>query len=56
VLVTVLDIIVRRLPQGFTEHLPINAAAHFLLVPDQGLAVDAALHLGTVLAEGAGVQ
>jgi undecaprenyl-diphosphatase len=42
--------------QGLTEFLPISSSGHLLLVPyvfgwpDQGLAVDAALHLGTLAA------
>ena len=42
--------------QGLTEFLPISSSGHLLLVPyvfgwpDQGLTVDAALHLGTLAA------
>jgi undecaprenyl-diphosphatase len=42
--------------QGLTEFLPVSSSAHLLLVPrvfgwpDQGLAVDAAVHLGTLIA------
>lgn len=42
--------------QGLTEFLPISSSAHLVLVPwalgwpDHGLAFDAALHLGTILA------
>lgn len=42
--------------QGLTEFLPVSSSAHLLLVPlilgwpDQGLAVDAAVHLGTLAA------
>jgi undecaprenyl-diphosphatase len=42
--------------QGVTEFLPISSSGHLLLVPyvfgwpDQGLAVDAAVHLGTLAA------
>lgn len=53
---TVLNILVLALLQGFTELLPISSSAHLILVPavtgwpDQGLMVDAALHLGTFFA------
>jgi len=42
--------------QGFTEFIPISSSGHLVLVreifswPDQGLAFDAVLHLGTLLA------
>ena len=44
------------LVQGLTEFLPVSSSAHLLLVPyllgwpDQGLAVDAMLHGGTLIA------
>lgn len=53
---TVLNIIVLALLQGLTELLPISSSAHLILVPvltgwpDQGLMVDASLHLGTFCA------
>lgn len=53
---SVLNIIVLALLQGLTELLPISSSAHLILVPavtgwpDQGLMVDAALHLGTFAA------
>jgi undecaprenyl-diphosphatase len=55
----VLDIwvaIVLALIQGLTEFLPISSSAHLILVPqslgwpDQGLAFDVAVHLGTLFA------
>lgn len=51
-----LQIIVLALIQGITEFLPISSSAHLILPtqldlwPDQGLAFDVALHLGTLLA------
>jgi len=48
--------IVLALVQGLTEFLPISSSAHLILVPqlfgwpDQGLAFDVAVHLGTLLA------
>lgn len=53
---SVLNIIVLALLQGLTELLPISSSAHLILVPvitgwpDQGLMVDASLHLGTFCA------
>ena len=48
--------LVLALIQGVTEFLPISSSAHLILVPvltgwpDQGLAFDVAVHLGTLLA------
>jgi undecaprenyl-diphosphatase len=48
--------IVLALLQGLTEFLPISSSAHLILVPkilgwpDQGLAFDVAVHLGTLFA------
>ena len=49
-----LHIIVLAVVQGFTEFLPISSSAHLILVPallgwpDQGLAFDVAVHIGTL--------
>ena len=48
--------VVLALVQGVTEMLPISSSGHLILVPrffgwqDQGLAFDAAMHVGTLLA------
>ena len=54
--VGLLQIVVLALIQGITEFLPISSSAHLILPaaltdwPDQGLAFDVAVHLGTVVA------
>jgi len=54
--VDIIQIIVLALVQGLTEFLPISSSAHLILVPlitdwpDQGLAFDVAVHVGTLTA------
>lgn len=51
-----IQIVVLALIQGITEFLPISSSAHLILPqallgwPDQGLAFDVAVHVGTLLA------
>lgn len=53
---TFLQLAVLALVQGITEFLPISSSGHLILVPlvadwpDQGLALDIAVHAGTLLA------
>ncbi len=54
--ISLLQIITLALIQGVTEFLPISSSAHLILPqaltdwPDQGLAFDVAVHLGTLVA------
>jgi len=51
-----LQVIVLAIVQGISEFLPISSSGHLILAPqffgwpDQGLAYDAAIHIGTLLA------
>lgn len=51
-----LNLVVLAVVQGITEFLPISSSAHLILVPqvmawkDQGLVIDVAMHIGTLLA------
>jgi undecaprenyl-diphosphatase len=51
-----LQLVVLAVVQGITEFLPVSSSAHLILVPhlagwpDQGVAIDAASHLGTLAA------
>jgi len=54
--VPILQILVLSIIQGATEFLPISSSGHLILIPfltgwaDQGLAIDVAAHLGTLIA------
>src|SRR5512134_3301620 len=51
-----LQVIVLAVVQGITEFLPISSSAHLIIVPqvfgwpDQGILLDVAVHVGTLLA------
>ena len=53
---SIIEIIILALIQGFTEFLPISSSAHLILPSqilgweDQGIAFDVALHVGTLFA------
>jgi undecaprenyl-diphosphatase len=54
--VSFLQLVVLSIVQGITEFLPISSSGHLILVPqltgwpDQGLAIDVATHVGTLVA------
>ena len=53
---TLFQLLIVALIQGVTEFLPISSSGHLILLPaltgtpDQGLAIDVAVHVGTLLA------
>ena len=53
---SLLQIFVLSVVQGLTEFLPVSSSGHLVLVPyvtgwpDQGLAIDVAVHVGTLAA------
>jgi undecaprenyl-diphosphatase len=53
---TTIHIVILALVQGITEFLPVSSSGHLILVPrlfdwaDQGLIVDVAVHVGTLVA------
>lgn len=53
---TLLNLLLIAILQGITEFLPVSSSAHLILLPqltglaDQGLAIDVAVHVGTLAA------
>jgi len=53
---TLFQLLIVAITQGVTEFLPISSSGHLILLPkltgtqDQGLAIDVAVHVGTLLA------
>ena len=53
---TLFQILIIAITQGVTEFLPISSSGHLILLPkltgaqDQGLAIDVAVHVGTLMA------
>ena len=52
----IIQVVILALIQGLTEFLPISSSAHLILPsqllgwPDQGLAFDVAVHIGSLMA------
>jgi undecaprenyl-diphosphatase len=55
-LMTLFHLLLVAIIQGVTEFLPVSSSGHLILLPaltgtpDQGLAIDVAVHVGTLLA------
>ena len=53
---TLFQLLIVAIIQGVTEFLPVSSSGHLILLPaltgtpDQGLAIDVAVHVGTLLA------
>ena len=53
---TLFQLLIVAIVQGITEFLPISSSGHLILLPsvtgaqDQGLAIDVAVHVGTLAA------
>ena len=53
---TLFHLFILAVVQGLTEFLPVSSSGHLILLPsltgapDQGLAIDVAVHVGTLFA------